>query len=160
MSLFSDQTKSPDTTKIGVSSGTGENPKWNFWLQKCHFVCTLWKHNYTIIIVFSAKHSFAEIKECKLKKQKFTKNRDCLLIRKNNFGILFLFWVVLFFVFCIFVLLFCTKAKKGYIFSCFRVFFVPPKSHFSYFVFLSFSFCLPFQNIFSLFVVHHFSGFC
>ena len=26
-----------NTIKIGVSAGTGENPKWHFWLQKCHF---------------------------------------------------------------------------------------------------------------------------
>ena len=32
-----EHTKSPNTTKLGLSAGTGENPKWHFWLQKRHF---------------------------------------------------------------------------------------------------------------------------
>ena len=85
MVLFCAHSKSPNTTnstKIGVSAGTRENPKWHFWLQKCHFgkgprkglyylwylkAVLCWKHYF---IVFSAKHSFAEIKECNLKKNK------------------------------------------------------------------------------------------
>ena len=38
--------KSPNTTKIGVSADTGENPKWHFWLQKCHFGFSLEKGFY------------------------------------------------------------------------------------------------------------------
>ena len=35
--FFCDHIKSPNTTKIGVSAGTGENPKWYVWFQKCYF---------------------------------------------------------------------------------------------------------------------------
>ena len=36
MVLCCANSKSPNTTKIGVSAGTGENPNWHFWLKKCH----------------------------------------------------------------------------------------------------------------------------
>ena len=35
--LFGGPCKSPNTTKRGVSADKGEDPKWHFWLQKCHF---------------------------------------------------------------------------------------------------------------------------
>ena len=37
MALLCDHTRSPNTTKIGVSAGTREKPKWHFWFQKSHF---------------------------------------------------------------------------------------------------------------------------
>ena len=87
MSLFCDHLKSPNTTEIGVSAGTRENPKnGTFGLKSAilgraldngfnylghtkytNAVLCL-KHYY--YIVFSAKHSFAEIEGCKLKKNR------------------------------------------------------------------------------------------
>ena len=45
-SFFGAHSKSLNTTKIGVSAGKGENPKWQFWLQKCHFGFSLEKGLY------------------------------------------------------------------------------------------------------------------
>ena len=71
----------------GFSRHKGKTPKWHFWLQKCHFGKGPWKQLYYLWYLkavfcckhyfysVSAKHSFAEIKECKLKQRKFTKNR-------------------------------------------------------------------------------------
>ena len=66
--------------KLGFQQAHGENPKWQFWFQKCHFGKGPRKGGFTIcdtqklcsaentnVMVFSAKHSFAEIKECNLK---------------------------------------------------------------------------------------------
>ena len=109
---FCDHTKSPSTTKIGVSAGTGENPKWHFWFPKCHFgnrpkagftTCDTQKlcsAETTIFIGISAKHSFAEIKECKLKNNiNLPRIGDCLQKCKKGvfWGLFFCFLVVLFF---------------------------------------------------------------
>ena len=54
---FCNHTKSPNTAKIAASAGTGQNPKGGFTscdTQSC-----------ALEIVFSAKHSFADIKERK-----------------------------------------------------------------------------------------------
>ena len=80
--------KSPNATKIGVSAGTGENPKWHFWLQKCHFGFSLEKGFYYLWYlkaVFRWKHYFYSVfsktQLCRYermyfdKKQKFYKNR-------------------------------------------------------------------------------------
>ena len=106
----------------------------------------------TIFIVFSAKHNFADMKECNLKKQKFTKNWG--LFAKMQKGV---FWHVFWFfgglVFCFSVFLcfcFVKKGPKGYFPAILEFFFVPPtglslQSFFSsYSVF--FSFCFPMQN--------------
>ena len=37
MVLFCGLSKWQNTIKIGVSAGTGENPKWHSWLRKCDF---------------------------------------------------------------------------------------------------------------------------
>ena len=57
--FFGAHSKSPNTTKIGVSAGTGENPKCHFWLQKCHFGFSLEKGFYYLWYlkaVFCWKH--------------------------------------------------------------------------------------------------------
>ena len=63
-----------------------------------------------ILIVFSAKHSFAEIKECKLKNRSLPIIGGCVTCKKVFF--VFLGGLVCFF--CVFVLLFLKKAQKGY----------------------------------------------
>ena len=51
-----------------------------------------------IFIVFSAKHSFVDMKECNLRKTEFTKNRGCLPnCKKFFFGYVFLLLGGLFF---------------------------------------------------------------
>ena len=136
MVLFCDHTESRNTTKIGASAGTGENPTWHFWLQKCHLrgFCYLrytkavlcWKH---YLYSVSAKHSCAEIKECKLKeKQIYPELRVVCQHAKRCFFVSFFgFWCFLLSLyFCSFLF---GKAPER-LFSCsFRGFssFVPPK---------------------------------
>ena len=95
------------------------------------------------------------MKECNLKRN--TKNRGCLPKCKKVFFVvcLFCFLVVLFFVACVFVLLFCKKAQKGYFpanLEAFCLFLFPQKACFKMFLFFLFcvlslfSLCLPFQN--------------
>ena len=117
-SCFCAHSKSPNTTKIGASAGTGENPKWHFWFQKCHFgkgprkgallsvipkSCALLKaRNF---VVFSGKHRFAEIKECNLKnKNNLPKIRGCFASMQK--GVFFCLCFLLFggFVFSLCVL--------------------------------------------------------
>ena len=129
--FFGAHSKSPNTTKIGVSADTGENPKWHFWLQKCHFGISLEKGFYylwCLKAVFCWKHyfysAFSKTQLCRHErmqleqKQKFTKNRGCLPKCKKVF-----FWYVFFFFafwwFCFLLLVFwflcfVKKAHKGY----------------------------------------------
>ena len=104
------------------------------------------------------------MKECNLKKTKIYQKISCCLpkCKKVFFGLFFLFFGGFVFFLCVFVLVFCTKAQKGYfpVILEFKIF-VPPKGFFKILCFFPFSFpfgfpfCLPFQNsIFSLFFVH------
>ena len=109
--FFGAHSKSPNTTKIGVSAGTGENPKWHFWLQKCHFGFSLEKGFYYlwyIKAVFCWKHYFYSVfsktQLCRHermyldKKQKFYKNRGWFArMQKGVFFVTFLVLVILFF---------------------------------------------------------------
>ena len=158
MVLFCAHTKSPNTTKIGVSASTqgktqngkfGLSPILGRGLERGFYYLWSLKDVFAenaIFIVFSAKHSFADMKECNLKK--ITKIGGCLpKCKKVFFWYVFGFWVVLFF-FSVF-LCFCFEKGPKRLFSCnFRVFLfysVPPtglslKSVFfsSYSVFLFF----------------------
>ena len=81
VTFFCDPTKSPNTTKIGVSAGTRGKPKWRFWFQ-----VPFW--------VFPSKGGFTI---CDTQK---------LCSAKNTIWSVFLFFVVLFFCclcFCAFV---------------------------------------------------------
>ena len=71
----------------------------------------------TMVIVFSAKHSFADMKGCNLKKNKnLAKTRGCLPnCKKVFFGVCFLGGVFGGFVFFSVFLCFCKKAQKGYL---------------------------------------------
>ena len=173
--FFGAHSKSPNTTKIGVSAGTGENPKWHFWLQKCHFGKGPGKGLYYLWYlkaVFCWKHYFYSVfsetqlcrnKRVQLEKQETcTKNRGCLPTCKKVFFVcVFCCLVVLFFL-CVFYFL-CLKKKPKRLFSCnFRVFFffVPKRPVFKILLFFLFCFLFwfslfPFQNsIFSLLFVH------
>ena len=105
--------------------------------------------------MFSAKHSFVDLKECTLIKNKnFTKIGGGLPeCKRVFFGMFFCcFLVVLFLVACVLVLVFCKKAQKGYFPAILEVFCLfcshkrPALKCFisSYFVF--FCFCLSFQQ--------------
>ena len=106
----------------------------------------------TVFIVFSAKHSFAEIKECNLKKKtNLPKIGGCLpTCKKVFFCLCFCCLVVLFFFACI--IFFDLEKKKPNVLFLFFSFFVPKRLVFKillfflfYFLFW-FSFCHPFQN--------------
>ena len=119
--FFGAHWKSPNTTTVGVSADTGENPKWHFWLQKCHFGFSLEKGFYylwCLKAVFRWKHNFYSVfsktQLCRHermyldKKQKFTKNSGCLPKCKKVFFGMFFFFFLFFggFVFC--CLCFCS----------------------------------------------------
>ena len=104
-----------------------------------------------IFIVFSAKHSFAEIKECMLKKQKFTKNRG--LFANMQKGVFCLFFCgFAFFMFLFFFVWKKAPQRQFLVVSEFFSFCVPKKPVFEIFLFFLFcfvslfSFCPPFQN--------------
>ena len=158
--FFGAHSKSPNTTKIGVSADTGENPKWHFWLQKCHFGFSLEKGFYylwCLKAVFCWKHyfysAFSKTQLCRHErmqleqKQKFTKNRGYLPKCKKVFFwyVFFCFLVVLFFVACVLVLVFCRKGPTR-LFSCnFRGFLsilFPQKACLKVFLFFLFCFFL------------------
>ena len=110
----------------------------------------------TIFIVFSAKQLCRHERMQLEQKQKFTKNRSWLPKCKKVFFRMFLFCflVVLFFVACVLVLVFCKKAQKGYLPAILEVFCLfcshkrPVLRCFfsSYFVF--FAFVFPFKTPF------------
>ena len=102
--------------------------------------------------MFSAKHSFAEIKECNLKKQKCTTNWGCLPTCTKVF-----FWFVFCYLVCIFLFVFFVRKNAPQrLFSAVLAFLFsilfPPKACLQYPSFLPiqffslFSFCLPFGN--------------
>ena len=111
--------------KIEKGKGTRENPKWHFWLQRCHFgqgpqkgallsvipkavLCS--KHYF---IVFSTKHSFADMKECNLKKNRnLPRIRGCLPKCKKVFFLVCFFLVVLLFSSVFLCLCFVKRPKK------------------------------------------------
>ena len=103
--------------------------------------------------VFSKRHERMQLE----KNKSVAKNRGCLpKCKKVFFGMFFFcFLVVLFFVACVFVLVFCKKAQKGYfpaIFEVFCLFCSPKRPVFKILLFFLicflfwFSFCLPFEN--------------
>ena len=110
-----------------------------------------------------AKHSFADMKECNLKKTTIYQKWGVVC---QNAKRCFIWPVFLFFFFylCVFVLLFCTKGLKGYFLAILDLFFFlfcSPKMPvfkillFFLFSFSFFPFCFPFQNsIFALLFVH------
>ena len=80
--FFGAHSKSPNTTKIGVSAGTGENPKWHFWLQKCHFGFSLEKGLYYLWYlkaVLCWKHYFY----CVFSKTQLCRHERMQLDKKN-----------------------------------------------------------------------------
>ena len=100
---------------MGFSKHRGK-PKWHFSLQKCHFgkgprkgfwhsvihkdvLCR--KHYFYNV---SAKHSFAEMKECKLKKNKIYQKLGVACQHAKRcfclFVFFFVFWVLWFFSLC------------------------------------------------------------
>ena len=118
----------PNTTKIGVSADTGENPKWHFWLQKCHFGFSLEKGFYylwCLKAVFRWKHYFYSVfsktQLCRHermyldKKQKFTKNSGCLPKCKKVFFwyVFFVFWWFCFLLPVFLFLCFVKRPKKA-----------------------------------------------
>ena len=115
------------------------------WYTKAVFC---WKHYF---MVLSAQHSFAEIKECKLKKHKFTKiGVGCQHAKGVFFHFLFFDSFVFFIIFVF--LFFWKQPPKGYfpVISELFSFFVSPRglwnpSFYILFCFLV-SFCPPFQN--------------
>ena len=146
-------------------------PQMALLVAKCHFgkgprkggIYYLWYlkklcfAENTIFIVLSAKHSFADMKECNLKKkQNFAKNRG--LFAKMQKGVylvcFFGFLVVLFLFLRVFVFLFCKRGPKR-LFSCNLDFVLscsPKRPIFKILLFFLFCFiflfslCLPFQN--------------
>ena len=131
MVLFCAHSKSPNTAKIGVSPRKGACYLWYTKAMLC------WKHYF---IVFSAKHSFAEIKECKFKNINLPNIGACLPTCKKVFFCLFLFVSWCFFFVLVCFVLFCLEtAKKGY-FPAISVFCVPKRPAFK--ILLLFLFCL------------------
>ena len=145
-------------------------PFWVFPRKGAFTICDTQKlcsAENTIFIVFSAKHSFVDMKECNLKKSKNLPKIGVVCQNAKGFfwGMFFFaFWWFCFFVACVFVLVFCKKAPKGYFPAILEVFclFCSPKrpvlkcffSSFSVF-FPGFPFFFPFKiPFFSLFFVH------
>ena len=87
----------------------------------------------------SAENSFADMKECNLKKNKTLPIRGCLpKCKKVFFGPFLCFLVVCFF--CVFVLLFCKRAQKGYL-----------PAMLEFFICLLFVFCSPGRPVIKIF---------
>ena len=162
---FCDHTKSPDTTKYRGFSRHRGKPKMAFWFQKCHFgkgppnelwlsgihkSCALLR---TLFYSVFSKHSFAEIKECKLKCRHLPKIGGLLPTCGGGCIFCCFFLCVCFFLFVFFY--FGWKIPpKGY-FSAVLLFFsllLPQKvclsnpSLLPIVLFSLFSFCVPFQN--------------
>ena len=118
-SFIGAHSKSPNTTKIGVLADTGENPKWHFWLQKCHFVFSLEKGLYYLWYlkaVLCWKHYFYSVfsktQLCRHERMQLEQKQNlpkigvvCQNAKRSFFWyVFFCFLVVLFFVACVFVL--------------------------------------------------------
>ena len=173
---FCNHTKSPNTTKIGVSAGTGNNPRWHFWFQMALLGFPLERGFYYLWYtkaVLCWKHSFYSVfsktQLCRNKRVQVEKKHKfyqkygvvCQHVKKVFFCLFFCFLVVVFYFLPFLCFLFGISPKT--LFSCrFRVFFVPPKglslkSFFSSYsvLFPCFPFVLPFKfHILSLTFVH------
>ena len=110
----------------------------------------------TIFIVFSAKHSFAEIKDCKLRNRNLPKIGGCLPTCKKALFFFFFLGGFVFFL-CVFVRLFVKRPKKAIFLQFWRLFSILfPKGFFksffsSYSVFYPcFPFVFPFKIPFFL----------
>ena len=149
MVFFGAHSKSPNTTKIGFSLEKG------FYYLWCLKAVFCWKHYF--YSAFSktqlCRHERMQLEQ----KQKFTKNRGCLPKCKKVFFwyVCFCFLVVLFFVACVLVLVFCKKKGPKRLFSCnFRGFLsilFPQKAClkvFLFFLFCFFAFVFPFKTPF------------
>ena len=170
--LFCGHSKWQNTIKIGVSAGTGQNPKGHFWLQKCHFgkgprkgLYYLWY----LQAVFCWKHyvysAFSKTQLCRHERVWLEKNQNLTKIggwfariQKGVFLSFFSFGV---FLLCVSVLLLCLKNFPKLLFSCiFRGFLsilFPQKACLKLFLFFLFffAFVFPFKNpFFSLRFVH------
>ena len=130
--------KSPNTTKIGVLADTRENPKWHFWLQKCHFGFALEKGFYylwCLKAVFRWKHYFYSVFS-----KTFGGSAFCCLC---------------------FCLVFCKKAQEGYFPAILEVFCLfcshqrPVLKCFFSSNFLFFAFVFLFKNPFLYFLFVH-----
>ena len=174
--FFGAHSKSPNTTKIGVSAGTGENPKWHFWLQKCHFGFSLEKGFYYLWYlkaVFCWKHYFYSVfsktQLCRHermyldKKQKFYKNRGWFARMQKGvfFRHFFGFGGFVFYSLCFCAFVLFKIAQNGYFPAFLEVFCLfcshkrPVLKCFfsSYFVFFAFVFL--FKNPFLYFLFVH-----
>ena len=111
--------------------------------------------------MFSARHSFVDMKECTLIKNKNlpkigvvcqnAKRLFLVYIYIYIYIIFFCFLVVLFFVACVFVLVFCKKAPKGYfpaILEVFCLFCSPKRPVFKILLFFLFCFFSGFPFVF------------
>ena len=111
-----------------------------------------------MFIVFSGKHSFADVRECNLTK-KINKNRGCLPECKKVFFVIFLVLVVLFFCFSMFLCFCFVHNSPKWLFSCiFRGFLsilFPQKACLKLFPFFLFYFAFVFS-----FKIHFFFAFC
>ena len=113
------KTKTKTTEKITSQNGTfgcksailGRGLERGFYYLWYLKAVLCWKH---FFIVFSAKHSFAELKECNLKKQKFTKKKGLFAEMQKGVFLVCFFLVVLFFSSVFLCLCFVKKAQKGY----------------------------------------------
>ena len=176
-SFFGALSVSPNTTKIGASAGTGENPKWHFWSRKCHFgkgprkgLYYLWYLNEVLCWKHYFYSVFSETQLCRNKRAQLEKNKNYqkwgVFAKMQKGAFLFVYFYCFGgFVFSL-CLIFCLekKSKKANFlqFQCLFSFFVSPKGlSFKILLFFLFCFrswfflCFPFQNsIFSLLFVH------
>ena len=164
MVLFCGHSKWQNTIKIGVSAGTGENPKWHFWLQKCHFGKGPRKGFYYLWFLkamFCWKHYFYSVfsktQLCRHERAK-KKTKIGVVCQWTKVCLLVLFWVlvVLFFGFSVFLYFCFVHNSPKWLFSCiFRGFLsilFPQKAClklFIFFLFCFFAFVFPFKNPFS-----------
>ena len=99
------QCKAGNTIKIGVSAEIAKKQEWHLFLEKgvffdmvekvgftnCVFEQLCFPEN-TILIVFSAKHSFSKTKTVCWKNRKFMKNSGLFLNMANGVFLGFVFW--------------------------------------------------------------------
>ena len=127
--------------KIGVSADTGENPKWHFWLQKCHFgkgprkvfyylwflkAVLCWKHYFYSV--------FSKTQLCRHERAKKAKNKNRGGLPEWTgvfFGPFLGFGGFVFFGFSVFLCFCFVHNSPKWLFSCifrgFFVYFVPTK---------------------------------
>ena len=160
--FFGGHSKWQNTKKIGVSADTGENPKWHFWLQKCHFGKGPRKGFYYLWFlkaVFCWKYYFYSVfsKTQLCRRERAKKKTKIGVVCQNGqgcfFGSFFGFWWFCFFGFSVFLCVCFVHNSPKSLFSCiFRGFLsilFPQKAClklFMFFLFCFFCFCLPFQK--------------